>query len=343
MADKISYFSRFTAKFVEIIAAGVATAVSGYLVAHLGGYLSTPAPTAASTAIDVAPHAGGVPENSPAHAVQLPSAKINARSLASVQRGNPPAAQSVTTPLGGTGAAPAAKTAKHAAIGAGSTAAEPRTPARIKRREAAEAKPRGIVDAKRREAAEAKPRGVVDAKRREAAEAKRREAAASRRSAKSVAAEARAALAKVDATRRPQPNAPSLQTEVSPPPPRIETPSRSVKAPSVAGIIPATAHAADDGATPHTANAAPQSAPTPLQSAPLATVEIKSLPIAAVGTSPAAQDNVSQANAPQASAVKQKTQSTGLFSAIEKIPDLLRSDSAVPADKAPRPPLPVGQ
>ncbi len=327
MADKISYFSRFTAKFVEIIAAGVATAVSGYLVAHLGGYLSTPAPTAASTAIDVAPHAGGVPENSPAHAVQLPSAKINARSLASVQRGNPPAAQSVTTPLGGTGAAPAAKTAKHAAIGAGSTAAEPRTPARIKRREAAEAKPRGVVDAKRREAAEAK----------------RREAAASRRSAKSVAAEARAALAKVDATRRPQPNAPSLQTEVSPPPPRIETPSRSVKAPSVAGIIPATAHAADDGATPHTANAAPQSAPTPLQSAPLATVEIKSLPIAAVGTSPAAQDNVSQANAPQASAVKQKTQSTGLFSAIEKIPDLLRSDSAVPADKAPRPPLPVGQ
>ena len=38
VADKGSYFSRFFVKVVEIVAAAVATAVSGYLVAHLSGY-----------------------------------------------------------------------------------------------------------------------------------------------------------------------------------------------------------------------------------------------------------------------------------------------------------------
>ncbi|HKM87536.1 MAG TPA: hypothetical protein VJX48_02935 [Xanthobacteraceae bacterium] len=46
--DKVSFFSRFTMKLVEIAAASIATAVGGYLVAHLGGYLpwSAPAPAA---------------------------------------------------------------------------------------------------------------------------------------------------------------------------------------------------------------------------------------------------------------------------------------------------------
>jgi hypothetical protein len=74
VADKVSYFSRFTVKFVEMVAAGIATAVSGYLVAHLGGYLFASAPTPA--AIQVAPSAGGT-INSPA----TPSAraKVNAK------------------------------------------------------------------------------------------------------------------------------------------------------------------------------------------------------------------------------------------------------------------------
>ena len=41
--EKHSYFSRFAVKFAEILGAGIATAVSGFLVAHLGGYLSWPA------------------------------------------------------------------------------------------------------------------------------------------------------------------------------------------------------------------------------------------------------------------------------------------------------------
>ncbi len=60
--DKVSYFSRFTMKFVEICAASIATAVGGYLVAHLGGYLPWPArePTPTPAAIQAAPSASGV-------------------------------------------------------------------------------------------------------------------------------------------------------------------------------------------------------------------------------------------------------------------------------------------
>ena len=60
--DKVSYFSRFTMKFLEIFAASIATAVGGYLVAHLGGYLPwpgrEPAPTPA--AIQSAPSTSSV-------------------------------------------------------------------------------------------------------------------------------------------------------------------------------------------------------------------------------------------------------------------------------------------
>ena len=39
MAEKGSFISRFFYKLLEIMGAAVATAVSGYLVAHLGGFL----------------------------------------------------------------------------------------------------------------------------------------------------------------------------------------------------------------------------------------------------------------------------------------------------------------
>src|SRR5579871_4836083 len=59
LADKATYFRRFTVKFVEIVAAGIGTAVSGYVVAYVTGHLSwftpaavkpgAPAPQAIST------------------------------------------------------------------------------------------------------------------------------------------------------------------------------------------------------------------------------------------------------------------------------------------------------
>ncbi len=52
---EVSYFSRFLLKFIEIIAAGLATALSGYLIAHLSGALSSPAPTPAAAVNQVPP------------------------------------------------------------------------------------------------------------------------------------------------------------------------------------------------------------------------------------------------------------------------------------------------
>ena len=66
--DGGSYFSRFAVKFLEIFAAGLATAVSGYLIAHLSGAYSSSAPVSApqpvGTIIQAAPAAtvsGGPP------------------------------------------------------------------------------------------------------------------------------------------------------------------------------------------------------------------------------------------------------------------------------------------
>src|SRR5262249_456210 len=57
MSDNVSFLSRFLVKFVEIIAAGLATAVSGYLIAHLSGALSSPVPLPAQAVIDATPNA----------------------------------------------------------------------------------------------------------------------------------------------------------------------------------------------------------------------------------------------------------------------------------------------
>jgi hypothetical protein len=59
MSGEVSYFSRFFVKFVEIIAAGLASAISAYLLAH---FVSSPTPASPPTvtAVQVAPNAGGV-------------------------------------------------------------------------------------------------------------------------------------------------------------------------------------------------------------------------------------------------------------------------------------------
>src|SRR5262249_60627349 len=59
-SDNGSYFSRFVLKFLEIVAAGLATAVSGYLIAHLSGVLSTPVPAPAAAVIQVPPNGSKV-------------------------------------------------------------------------------------------------------------------------------------------------------------------------------------------------------------------------------------------------------------------------------------------
>ena len=78
VADKGSYFSRFFVKVVEIVAAAAATAVSGYLVAHLSGYFPAqlssffpsqtqwPTPAAVQTAPRESSVSKAAPASSPA-------------------------------------------------------------------------------------------------------------------------------------------------------------------------------------------------------------------------------------------------------------------------------------
>src|SRR6516165_1794436 len=63
MTGENSYLSRFFVKFVEVSAAGLATAISAYALAHFGGLLSSsppPASAPAQTAVQVGPTASEV-------------------------------------------------------------------------------------------------------------------------------------------------------------------------------------------------------------------------------------------------------------------------------------------
>jgi hypothetical protein len=63
MSGENSYLSRFFVKFVEVSAAGLATAISAYALAHFGGLLSsspTPPSAPAQTAVQVGPTASEV-------------------------------------------------------------------------------------------------------------------------------------------------------------------------------------------------------------------------------------------------------------------------------------------
>jgi hypothetical protein len=60
MAGENSYFSRFFVKFVEVSAAGLASAICAYLLAHFGGLLPAPAP---ATAVQVGPTTSEAPES----------------------------------------------------------------------------------------------------------------------------------------------------------------------------------------------------------------------------------------------------------------------------------------
>ena len=60
MSGENSYFSRFFVKFVEVGAAGLASAICAYLLAHFGGLLPAPAQ---ATAVQVGPTASETPES----------------------------------------------------------------------------------------------------------------------------------------------------------------------------------------------------------------------------------------------------------------------------------------
>jgi len=278
-----SFLSRFTLKFVEIVAAGVATAVSGYVVAHLSGFFPAQAPTAVQVpTLQAAPSvntAAGNPNAPPATPVSIDT---DARRLAP-QPDLKPAAMPP---------APARATADVAPL-------PPRKPV------AAET---SAPETKPHDTAEAKPR-----------------------STESLEAQVRAALAKSESAKdspKPLPVVPSRQAAIP-----VDVPRES---PAEAQPRQADAATGAIAVTPRAADLAPQRAP--VLAAPPAAVEVKSLPVAGVDSTPAPEP-------PQQAQAEAQPAGNDFFSAFKHIPDFLSPEShqQVPADKAPRPPMPVGQ
>lgn len=356
--EKPAYFSRFALKFAEILGAGIATAVGGYLVAHVGAYLSSPSPTSAPT----------ITVEAPANGTAKPAERARNRVTASAPVESDPHAASAHEDRGKE-TRPAAKPAEASAPTSTATAQPADSDDKRSRGAVASRKPPADAHAAKpalKETAETKPapKETADAKpsSKETADAKAREEAA-------VEDQVRAALANVDASRTPSPNTPTApaaapppQTAAIPQPQPIPAPSNAA-APASTGTtsasaaptlpVPAAAptsppldleNAAAANATATTAPAAASvsAQQAPAEPGPLTTVEVKSLPVAGVGeTSQSAQGMAQADNTPDGKAKSEADK--GFFSTIAHLPDILRANAHPPAGAPPRPPMPVGE
>ena len=317
MAAGDSYLSRFFTKFVEISAAGVATAVSGYVLAHFTGYLNSP-PAAALQS----PASLQVPATRPVPAVPGPAAPAP---VASAPAASPAAAPTARTAV----TTPPQQDAKSAPLRKSLPADKPADTA-------------SAADGKVRDVTDTKPRSP------ESIEAEVRAALAKVDAAhpgKSDAKPDTKAEAKPDTTPRRADNPAEIAARTPP------TDSKPRPADSSTGTIATTTR---PDAPPRSADVAPaqpssqpaqqQLAPQPVAqpgpqapmqiAPPTTTVEIKSMPVTGV-------DSASQP-APQTDAQAQSNDG-GLFSAFRRLPEKLRDDKPLPSDQAPRPPADVGQ
>ena len=304
MSGENSCFSRFLVKFVEVSAAGLATAISAYALAHLGGLLSSsPTPTSApAIAVQVSPTASEVAEG--LRAKPTPPA-----AAAAVNKQSPALQQDTDATV----AQPARKAAKDA------KALPPRKHTKTDT-----------------SVAEKEPRGQ-----------------------KSAEALARAALANVDAN-RPAPNdariepgltdTPSAPVEVHPPQANVQPRHADVGPPQPVVVPP---HAAGIETAPHAADVQLQPVETSpatganlqphspdVRSSPVAPVDIQRRPVTGADPPPPRTDPPLEIGAPQQPPTAD--QDKGVFSALKRIPDLLRPDPPAPTGETPRPPMPVG-
>jgi hypothetical protein len=292
MSGENSYFSRFFVKFVEVSAAGLASAICAYLLAHFGGLLPAPAP---ATAVQVGPTASEAPESRRAQ----PTPSVEQR---------PAPQQDTDAPV----AQPALKSVKDA------KALPPRK--------------RTKTDP-----------SVTEKETRQ----------------KSAEALARAALANVDANRPAPPDAligPGLTDTRSAPadiqPRRANVPLRQadVGPPQPVAVLPrpggmeAAPHAADVQPQPVEISPATganlQPGARDVRPDPVPPVDIRSRPVVAVDPRSPRADPPLEISAPQQPPTAD--QDKGVFSALKRIPDLLRPDPPPPTGETPRPPMPVG-
>jgi hypothetical protein len=325
-----SFISRFFYKALEVVGAAIATAVSGYLVAHLGGFLPSQTQAPTSSAVMVAPSERPVAKSNPASAP--------AKELAAAPQPSQPAAAPVDadrraaqTPPEATGPAaqPARKNTntKTATSSRKSSKPETATPeAKTSEAKTSEAKTSEAKtsEAKTSEAktSEAKPREAEDKD--------------------SVEARVKAALANVDANRPPAADASSRRENQASQPRPLDSPpaasgsavqprSADLGAPAQQPMAqPATTQSSTAQTPPAPVQATPIQPMQPQQPDALTSVEIKSRPVATIDSLPAAPE-----------AAPPQEEEKGVLSIFKRIlPDLRRPASA---DEAPRPPAPVGQ
>jgi hypothetical protein len=273
-----SVLSRFTVKFLEVFAAGLATAVSGYLLAHFTGILAAPNPTSA---------------------VQPPLAIE--RGIQNGTQGAVQGAVQVKPPA----PAPAASAPAVPVVNAAPAAAPPQSSA------ANQPAAANVREAKPRDAAETRPRDPVRGAAAESFEARMRAALAKAGPANPASSDAPHAegVAPVDAVPRSNVVAPPLADTptgsiASAPPPAGRAPPNTASVPPPAAPAPPMPPAPMPQA-PTMQNPAAQTATVQLASP--AAVEIKSQPIASV-----------DANQPAEGATAPSTDQEGLFSGITK-------------------------
>jgi hypothetical protein len=354
VAEKAGFFSRFFYKILEIMGAAVATAVSGYFVAHLGGFLPSQNQLPPRPEVAIAPSEHSVPKSTPintpaSQTATAPQPTQSASTPPSPEPRPPSSQQEATGSAGQTVVRKTAKAPPARKSGKAETAAtEPSRP-----HETTDAKPRETTETKPRDSAEVKPRDPAEAKARDSAETKPRDA----EDRESVEARVRAALANVDANRPQAAEVPprhgegqagagsARPAEASPgataaiPARPLELPSASANVGASAGQQPHSADIGPGGLQPTAGSQSPAVQPAavsgqtgpaqpaaPQQPEALTAVEIKSRPVATVDT-----PRVSEAPPPE---------EKGVFSALKRIlPDFSHPASN---DEAPRPPAPVG-
>ena len=129
--ENVSLISRFALKFVEIAAAGLATAASGYLIAHLSGILSAPAsaPDAAVTTVVNGSMASGQP---PQPVAPTGAETTQERSVPQQEADAPRAAGPTRRIVNSTKTQPAGKHLEKPAKGADTTRDEDALAARVR-------------------------------------------------------------------------------------------------------------------------------------------------------------------------------------------------------------------
>lgn len=316
MPGEGSFLARCALKFSEVLAAGVATGLSGYVVAHLAGYVAGPIfsvsqPPAAQDQVRPAANVGDA-TTPPPQAAPPNDAAPHRSSKSEAKLVQPTALAPVRTKVSTTRSKPVESRTAETVRGRATTGRPQDAAGRPDTAESLEARVRAALARSNGRAADVPPHQL------------QAPSAVSR----AGPIEARSPAAAVAAEPAEEPPGPfgSAPRAAALPPRRIDAvaPPDAAAPPIPPNLAPlATQIAGQNSGGQNSA----------LQLPPLGIVVVKSQP--SVGA-----DSPQPSPAPAADALGSQSPGNGPFSAFAR---MLRSDQPLPEDQAPRPPVAVGQ